>query len=371
MANPNKIKNGGTGTFAGKLLRGQLGGSFGIPKATPVAPALKPLPSFGAPKKPVSVITTNPAKGVVKDIQSTINSSNNAPRGSLADFDSKRSALEASIKDIQAGNLSPSEQKMLDNSRSIMSSEIENQKLENKRYEAEVNMAGIRSGRNRYAPDIQGGFQDTAVSDGIAKVQRLNIEMESKISEMQEKIKAGKIKEARDSYNDYNDYIKERRSLIKSIATGAADGKAYKTASFLREYDKYKQGNGTLSQADFAITRDGAEAAVASPVTITQEYADQYGLPASLVGTSTADIVQSLTSSEVPDWFTQSYAENAIGYNTQPGMETQALQTAWNQFRQDPTVLASAPLPTTSGATSTPSGNSSSDDIDYLINALD
>lgn len=347
MANPNKIKNGGKGTFLGRLLRGQAGGSFGIPKAAPTtAPVVqKPLPPLGggAPKKKVSVVTSGGAKKIVSNIQNTVNNANNAPVGSLADFDRNRSEYESSLSDIESGNLSPSERKMLRTARSIMGEEIAAQKLANKNFEAGTTQMGIRSGRQRYAPEIQSGYQKAAVDQGIAKVHDLNIQMESKIAEMEQDLKEGKLKEAREKYNEYNDYIKERRALVKSIATGASQGKAAKTAESLKAFDDYKTKGGNLNYSDWAITANAADAATSSPTTITAEYAEQYGLPEAIIGTSTADIVNSLASSEVPEWFTQAYAENAIGYTTIPGNEEAALQQAWNQFRQDPHVLASMP----------------------------
>lgn len=352
MANPNAIKNGGTGTFAGKLLRGQLGASFGMPGSTPAptAPVQKHLPPLGGPKKDVSVITSGGARKVIGDIQNTINNSNNAPVGDLAKFDQNRSQYEADLANIEAGNLSPAERKMIRSARSIMGEEIAAQKLANKNFEAGIAQMGIRSGRQRYASEIQSGYQKAAVDEGIAKVHDLNIKMEDKIASMEKDLKEGKIKDARDKYKEYNDYITERRSLIKSIATGAATGKATKTAESLKAYDAYKSAGGNLGYSDWAITANAADAAVSSPTTITQEYADQYGLPASIVGTSTADIINSLASTEVPDWFTQAYAESTVGYNTVPGQEAGALQQAWNQFRQNPQVLASMPQTTSTGS---------------------
>jgi hypothetical protein len=374
MANPNKIKNGGSGTKVGNFIRRITG------KPIPVKP--KTLPPLGGPTKPtkpVSVITSGGAKKVVNNIQNTINDANKAPVGDLAKFDKNRSDLESTLSDIETGGLSASERRQIRNARSLMSQEIEAQKLENKNFEAGTAQMGIRSGRQRYASEIQSGYQNAAVSSGIQKVQNLNIEMESKIAEMEADLRAGKIKEARDKYKEYNDFITERRALVKSIAIGASTGNAARSADFLKKYEQYVNtakaaGNTPLSQSDYAIVLGDSEDAAASPTTITQEYADQYGLPSAIVGTSTAEIVNSLASNEVPSWFTQAYAENAIGYNTAPGKEVQALQSAWNQFRRDPQVLASMP-PQTTTSNSNPQNNStttaSNDDLDSLINELD
>lgn len=374
MANPNAIKNGGQGTRVGRFLRGEFGGSFGIPKKAPKSSPTTPLPPLGgqAPKKKVSVVTSNGARGVISNIQNTVNNSNNAPIGSLADFDRNRSEYESSLADIESGNLSPSERKMIRTARSLMMEEIANQKLYNKKYEAGVEQMGIRSGRQRYAPEIQSGYQKEAVDQGISKVHDLNIAMQAKIAEIEDDLREKKYKQAKEKYNEYNDYIKERRALIKSIADGASAGKKEKTAESLKAFDSYKRSGGTLGYSDWAITANAADAAASTPTTITQEFATQYGLPGSIVGISTSDIVNSLASEEVPEWFTQAYAENAMGYNTQPGREEEALQTAWNQFRQDPTVLASMPINNTSeDVASTAVSSGGNYDIDSIISELE
>jgi len=332
---------GGVGTQSGGFTYGS------NQQWSPTAPVV--------PKKPVSVITSDPAKKVVSNITNTLNQSNNTLGGLLSDTTKAKSELDQSLLDIKKGNLTPQEQQMIDNQRSLMSSDIEAQKVANKNFEAGTEQMGIRSGRQRYASEVQSGYQKAAIDQGITKINELNMKMNGSLYKIQKDLKEGKIKDARDTYNDYNDFIKQRFGIIKemndhALAVKKAQnaGRAAKTAESLKAYDAYKIGGGRLDYSDWAITANAANNAVSNPLNITPEYAKQHKLPQSLVGQTTADIINSLSSDEVPEWFTQAYAENAVGYDTQPGREVEALQAAWNIFRKDPTVLASTPQTTAS-----------------------
>lgn len=149
MANPNKIKNGGSGTKVGNFIRSLTG----APKPSVITPPLK---------KPISVITSNPAKKVVANINSTINKSSGL-NDNLANFDRGYSEYEDTIANLDNGRLSKSEKAMLRTARAGMSAEIEAQKLANRKFEAGTEQMGIRSGRQRYAPEVQSGIQKGAV----------------------------------------------------------------------------------------------------------------------------------------------------------------------------------------------------------------
>jgi len=335
---------GGVGTQSGGFT---YGANNQWSPTTPVAPVV--------PKKDVSVITSGPAKKVVSGMQNAVNTSNNSYGGLLNDTSKAKSELDKSLLDIRAGNLTPQEQQMIDNQRSLLSSDIERQRTENKNFEKGTEIMGIRSGRQRYASEVQSGYQKAAIDQGITKVNELNMKMNESLYKIQKDLKEGKIKDARDTYNDYNDFIKQRFGIIKemndhalAVSKAKNDGNLAKTRESLLAYEKYKNdakdlGHDAMSYADWAITANGASNAASNPVNITQEYAKQHSLPVSLVGKTTSDIIGSLKSEEVPDWFTLAYGESNYGVNTQPGQEDANLKALWNQFRQDPTVLASTP----------------------------
>lgn len=310
------------------------------------------------PKKTQSVFSSKPANTQIDNMKSTLNSNSSNLKGLLADTEKGYSDYQNSLTAIQTGNLTPEEQRMLDSSRSLMQQEIENQKLTNKKYEAGVEQMGIRSGRQRYASEIQGGMQKAAIDQGIATVNDLNIKMESKLADMRQSLTEKKYDQARKAYSDYMDYTKERRQIITDINQNAlafskagSAAKAQKTAASMQAYDSYIKGGGKLGYEDWSIMANNGSEAVNRPVTVTEEYAKRNYLPDYLIGTSTSDIVQSFSSEEPPAWFSKAYIDQIYDEETASEIDTaDEINQLWNIFRKDPNIMAATTDTTTGGS---------------------
>lgn len=329
---PQFTPAGGIGSTYGNYTYGQSGWTSNAPKPAP---------------KPKTVFSSKPAKDQVNGMQNVLNNQGNNLQGLLSDFEKGYSDYQSTLGLINSGNLTPEEQRMLDASRALMMQDIEEQKLRNKKYEAGVEQMGIRSGRQRYATEIQGGMQKAAVDQGVAAVNDLNLKMESKLADMRQALIDKKYDKARQAYSDYNDYVKERRSIISEINKNALESaksrsasKAAKTAASMKAYDGYIRAGGKLGYDDWAIMANQSYDLKANPVPITSDFASKNNLPQSLVGFSTADIINSLSSEEPPEWFTIGFAEGLFNVNTQPGLEEESLQQLWDQFKNQESIMA-------------------------------
>jgi hypothetical protein len=303
--------------------------------------------TYGAGKKPVSVVTSDPAKKKVTDMANAVNSGYDGVEA----YDKARKNYEGVLGNIEDRKLSKSERSMINSARALMQQEVDAQKLENKNYEAGVNQMGIRSGRQRYASEVQAGYQKAAVDQGISKVNDLNIKIESKLSEIEQELLDKNYARAREKYTDYLDFLGERRKAVKDIADMASDAnkasgasKAAKTSESMKAYDTYKNGGGKLGYEDWAIMANGAygeaKDAMTNPQPITQEMADQIGLSslASIPGITTADVVGSLSSSTPPEWFSILLAKEWMGSDITIGTRAKKLKQAWNSFRNSPNL---------------------------------
>lgn len=322
------------------------GFTYGSGGWTPSNQQFTPAPK---PKKPVSVVNNGPAKEEVTKMTNTVNSSNS---GGVEEYDKSRSDFENALNNYNNRTLTKAEKRLINNARDTMQQQIENQKLVNKNYEAGVNQMGIRSGRQRYAPEVQGGYQKAAIDQGMAKVSELSNNMEAKIADIEQALLDKNYDRAREYHKDYLDFLGERRKAVKDIADMANDGakssaasKYERTVESVKAYNDFLTKNGFTSSAfpykDFIDkynpAYDDVMNANQNPQPITQEMADSIGL-SSLAGKTDKDVIESLSLEDAPDWFSKALAKEWLGKDYPKSIFKKKVQLAWDSFRNSPSV---------------------------------
>lgn len=198
----------------------------------------------------------------------------------LAKIDAERESAYTDFKKQLEGfqngtfQLNPQEQAYMAATQALFDQQVAAQKIANKNYEGAITQAGIAAGRNRYAPEIEAGNIQAAISTGIAKVQELQAKAMTTMFELRSALEDKAYKRASDLYNLIQDHLNEKEKTIadtyESVRTAlkdqaAAEEKALKQAT--------AQGK-MLSSIIFSQLTDD-EAANAR---LIQEYATQYGI---------------------------------------------------------------------------------------------
>jgi len=109
------------------------------------------------------------------------------------------------------------------------------QEVANASYEGGVSTAGLSSGRNRYAPEIQAGVQSAAVASGIQALSDLQVKKQSLINE---------IEQARDTqkFKVLTEKVQELKTLQKDERDAARQMKDdfYREQTYMRENSKFQ-----------------------------------------------------------------------------------------------------------------------------------
>jgi len=136
----------------------------------------------------------------------------NESKAALDDFVSKQNQ-------IMNGSypLSPSQQAQLDAIRLQYENLIQQQKSINTSYQNALKMAGISAGRNMYAPEIELGNINEAVTAGAMKIAELNSSMLSALAEARSAIQQDNMKALDQAYKNINDNLARRRQSIEEI----------------------------------------------------------------------------------------------------------------------------------------------------------
>lgn len=123
------------------------------------------------------------------------------------------------IQQLQNGTfpLSPEEQAQV----TALQQQFENLKqlqlTANKNYEGAITTLGIRSGRSRYAPEIESGNIQQAISDGLIKVGNIEAQASKAVSDLKQAIQDKNYKAIDALYTATNDYLSKRKSTIDDI----------------------------------------------------------------------------------------------------------------------------------------------------------
>lgn len=129
----------------------------------------------------------------------------------LADYNTK-------VDQIRNGTypLSPSEQAQLDTVTQQFQGLIADQKLQNQNYENGVRNAGIAAGRNMYAPEVELGNINAAISAGARQISDLNVKMVSAVTTARQAIEDRDYKLLNDQYDKLTASEDERQKVVQA-----------------------------------------------------------------------------------------------------------------------------------------------------------
>lgn len=228
--------------------------------------------------------------------------------------------------------------------------------IANKNYQAGLSVLGIRSGRSRYAPEIEQGNIKAAIDQGIQKIQYLDAQSAKSISEMRMAMLDKDYERATKAYAVYSDLLDRKSKSIFDLHDLALKDQQLKLDQYnsthtanAKDYEYYISKDGKKSFYDWTNAKTGS---TDQPSVITTETANSLGLPESLVGLTSSQFASDLQSDTPPAWF-RPYIQEQIG---QP-LTDEGLATQWSAFKTSPTVTEFNALQSSGGDSS--SGSSS------------
>lgn len=317
---------------------------------------------------PPAVVTSEAAKDMVngitqtfdsvdRRIADTMNAQKVIEQGAEVAYDEYKSKLAS----IANGTIpmSPSDQNLI----SGIQTKYENLKAKqaqlNRAYESGLTVAGIRAGRNRYAPEVEAANIQSAIESGIDRIADIDNEASIKISEARSAIADRNFKAAKEAYDGYKELSKAKMDSVREINDLTIKAQTLLNSSKtndIKEYEYAKsQGFRGSFQAFVAAQRNLGKAGGSGKIDLNTLIA--LGMPASMVNSSYADIYGTLTSSEAPSWF----SESIISKFPNSTLDPQYIQTLWNQYKQDEEVQATVDL---LGSKATPTNSKSSSSSD-------
>lgn len=119
--------------------------------------------------------------------------------------------------------LTPQEQGILDSIQTSLESAKNAQTIANTQYTSGIKQAGIRSGRQRYAPEIEAGNIQAAISAGVSKIQELeNAALKEKYT-IEQDLKDKRYDRLNTSYTNMMSYLKDKQQSMLDLQTAVLD----------------------------------------------------------------------------------------------------------------------------------------------------
>jgi len=179
-----------------------------------------------------TVDTVNGEKMLSNSYVDQLNAQDAKSQGYLEDYIEKSSQ-------IMNGSfpLSPDQQAEVNSITQQYQNMISEQRSVNQSYQNGLTMAGVSSGRSMYAPEIELGNINAAISAGVAKISALNADMLSSIAEAKSAIKSDNMDLLNSTYEHISDVMAQRRDTLKEThkATQEAITAAKEDYSTMRE----------------------------------------------------------------------------------------------------------------------------------------
>lgn len=148
----------------------------------------------------------------------------------LADQQAKQGALSAeqqqgyqdfhdALDQMRNGSfpLTPDQQAQIDSIRQSYQNLISQQVSANANYTGAITQAGIASGRNRYAPELEIGNIHQAVTKGLQEISTINGQMVSAISQAKQAFEDRNYKLLDAAYTALNKNIEDRQKVLDSM----------------------------------------------------------------------------------------------------------------------------------------------------------
>lgn len=127
---------------------------------------------------------------------------------------------KAQVDQIANGTfpLTPAEQAQIDYVKRQFEMLKQQQITANKNYEGGMNQLGIISGRSRYAPEIQVGLIQQAVTNGIQKVADIEAQAANTVAQLQQSFMDKNYERINEQYKALSGYLAQKSQTINQIA---------------------------------------------------------------------------------------------------------------------------------------------------------
>ncbi len=138
-----------------------------------------------------------------------------------AQSDLAYSDMKNQISGILNGSipLTPSQQSLLNSTNAKFDDLAAQQKIANESLTGAVTLAGISSGRNRYAPEIESGNVYAAVTAGIKALKDIEVDRAMTVDQMNEAFQDKNIKNVLDAYDRFTKYTEQKQKAVEDLYT--------------------------------------------------------------------------------------------------------------------------------------------------------
>lgn len=204
------------------------------------------------------------------------------------------------VAQLQNGTfkLSPEESSYISALQANFTRQAEQQKVANQNFEGAITNAGIAAGRNRYAPEIEAGNIQVAISDGLQRVADIENKALTAVFEAKQAIGDKKYKYAVDMYNEAKSALSEKSRAIKEMHDNVVG--AQKEAA--ERQDKAFKRSVEFGKALSATVYGQLGSDEAENARIIQDYASQYGIDPNLLLSAISEREVEAAKEERANW---------------------------------------------------------------------
>lgn len=226
-----------------------------VPPATPTAPPATPTTPAGLtalPEAPVAPDTTVKTQENVDDF--TVRNAE-----ITAKSDQAFEQYNQNVQQMRNGTfpLTPDQQAQIDAMTQQFQNLLADQKVANRNYEGAVKLAGIRAGRNMYAPEIELGNVNAAVAAGARALADINAKMASTIATAKMAFQESNFKLLDSVYEKLQEHLENQRKVVSDTYNKTKDALDAAQTKFQNdmatsqfEFQKVQELNKPILEAD-------------------------------------------------------------------------------------------------------------------------
>ena len=204
---------------------------------------------------PTTAPSATPTKPV-DPVQQKLNDTNTQIESAYNDY-------KTQIDQIRNGTipLSSDEQAILTSTQNAYDQAKQTQQLANKAYVQSTQQSAFRSGQSEYAPEIGAGTIAAAITYGVQKIAELDGQAAKAISELKQGFMDKDYKYINDSYDKYNNILKDRKTeLVKMQDTAYSHAKDERDYALeltkIKNDQAYKKSELAIKVSELAIQRE-------------------------------------------------------------------------------------------------------------------
>lgn len=195
--------------------------------------------------------------------ESPADSTNDQLKNIQAQQDSAYQNLNSQLTQLQQGTfpLTPDQLSQVNALQAQFNQLKTQQETTNKNYTGGITNAGIASGRNRYAPEIELGNISNSISVGIQKIADIDAKASSAIASLKQGFADNNFKLINAAYDAANNYFSQKTQIIQDMSTNVRQ----------QTQDALAKHQSDLEDAKFKLQQEQAEQA-------KQQAAQQFAL---------------------------------------------------------------------------------------------